>query len=187
MKHLILPVLFAVALACPAFAQPTGLPVDSLKVGDTAPTFVMKKLGTTDYVFLRDYVGTLRETAVRDGKTPQVVVLSFFATWCKPCALEMPELAAVASEFSGRGVVYFFVNVSEQDPPVAAWRAAHPEVAGTILMDPFAANAIKFGVDSLPRTVVIGRDGIVHYIERGFQTEGYRERIRAALETVVGG
>jgi thiol-disulfide isomerase/thioredoxin len=187
MKPLILPVLFAVALACPAFAQPTGLPVDSLKVGDTAPTFVMKKLGTTDYVFLRDYAGTLRETAVRDGKTPQVVVLSFFATWCEHCAQEMPELAAVAGEFAGRGVVYFFVDVSEQDPAVMAWRTAHPEIAGTILMDPFANYTIKYGVDSLPRTVVIGREGIVKYIERGFQTEGYRERIRAALETVVGG
>jgi peroxiredoxin len=187
MKRLILPVLFIVTLACPAVAQPTGLPVDSLKVGQAAPTFVMKKLGTTDYVFLRDYAGTLRETALRDGKTPQVVVLSFFATWCKPCALEMPELAAVVGEFAGRGVVYFFVDVSEQDPAVAAWRAAHPQLEGTILMDPFADNAIKFGVDSLPRTVIIGRDGSIRYIERGFQTEGYRERIRAALEAVVGG
>ena len=187
MRRTALTLLLLLAMTRPAVAQPTGLPVDSLAVGDPAPAFVMKKVNTTDYVFLSDYAGMLRESALRDDRSPQVVVLSFFATWCKPCAEEMPQLLAVAREFADRGVVAFLVNVSEQDSPVAAWLEQHPEISGTVLMDPFATFAIKYGVDSLPRTIIIDRAGVIRFIERGFQTEGYQTNVRAALSAVLGG
>jgi thiol-disulfide isomerase/thioredoxin len=170
-----------------AKAQATGLEVDSLVVGDQAPTFVMKQMGELGYVFLRDYAGDLRQTAVLDGKTPKIVVLSFFASWCKPCAEEMPELALIAKEYEQREVRVFFVDLNEEESVVAAWLLEHPEIEGTVLMDPYAQNAIKYGVDALPRTIVIGRDGVVKFIERGFNTEGYHRRVTAALEQLLGG
>ena len=62
--------------------QPVGLQVDSLAVGDEAPLWGMRRMGTTRFVFLRDYAGELRTEARLRGVSHKNVVLSFFASWC---------------------------------------------------------------------------------------------------------
>jgi thiol-disulfide isomerase/thioredoxin len=165
----------------------TTFEVDSLSVGDRAPTFVMKMNGTTDYVFLRDYAGELRQSAVFRGATQQVVILSFFASWCKPCQKEAPVLADIMRGYEGRDVQLFFVNVQDSDREAAAWLETYG-VDATCLMDPFAANAKKFGVDALPRTIIIDKQGYVKLIERGFSEENeahYRDVVTATIDELL--
>ncbi len=169
-----------------AAAQPTGLDVESLEVGQEAPVFVMKEMGSTDYVFSRDYFGELRQEARMKGLEPRIVILSFFATWCKPCGEEMPELSRIAEENADRGVEVLFVNLGDTDQKVVDWLEEHPGIEGKILMDPFAETTKRYGVDALPRTIIIDKDGTVRFIEHGFNTEGYRERVSMALEEVLG-
>ena len=187
MRRAILTAVMLVALAPAISAQATGLEVDDLRVGQEAPNFVMKRMGTSNFVFLHDYAGELRRAAVMRGDTPRVVVLSFFATWCKPCAEEMPHLTEIAKEYADRDVVVFFVDLNEQESAVETWLKSQPAIDGDFIMDPYAENAIKYGVEALPRTVIIGKDGIVWHIERGFETEGYRTKVRAALDALLGG
>ncbi len=161
--------------------------VDPLAVGDKAPTFVMKKNSTTDYVFLRDYAGELRQTAVFRGDTQKVVVLSFFASWCKPCQKEAPVLADIARGFEGQDVQLFFVNWGDSDREAAEWLQTRG-VEATCLMDPFGANAKKFGVDTLPRTIIIDQQGFVQLIERGFSEENeahYREVVTGKVNELL--
>lgn len=174
------------ATASAAGAQPTGLEVESLEVGQQAPVFVMKEMGTTDYVFSRDYFGELRQEARMKGLEPRTVILSFFATWCKPCGEEMPALSRIAEENTDRGVEVLFVNLGDTDETVRSWLQQHPGIEGKILMDPFAENTKRYGVDALPRTIIIDSTGTVRFIERGFETEGYREKVTGALEDVLG-
>jgi thiol-disulfide isomerase/thioredoxin len=64
---------------------------DSLKVGNLAPSFVMRDLFTDSAIFMRDFTGkTLRDSW--KNKNRYVVVLSFLATWCEPCKIEIPLL-----------------------------------------------------------------------------------------------
>jgi thiol-disulfide isomerase/thioredoxin len=177
----------AVLLPGAVRAQATGLEVQELNVGQPAPVFVMKKAGSADFVFLRDYAGELRQSAVLSGAEPRIVVLSFFASWCKPCAEEMPELTTIGKAWADRDVQVFFVNLNEQDSVVLEWMAQHPGIEGTVLMDPYAENAVKYGVDALPRTIIIDREGVVRFIERGFSPEGYRQKVETALREVTGG
>lgn len=179
--------MLAVLLPTAAWGQATGLEVEQLNVGDPAPIFVMKKAGSADFVFLRDYAGEMRQSAILKGMEPQIVVLSFFASWCKPCAEEMPELVAIGKAWADREVQVFFVNLTEQDAAVLEWLSGHPEVEGTVLMDPYAEYAVKYGVDALPRTIIIGKEGIVRFIERGFSPEGYSLKVEAALREITGG
>lgn len=165
--------------------QPTGLAVDLLVVGQEAPNFAMKKMGTVEYVFLRDYAGELRIEAQMRGNEQQVVVLSFFATWCKPCPNEMAVLTEMAREYQDRGVQFFFVNFGENDRMAAAWLETHPEIEGTILMDPFLTTAKKYGVAVLPRTVVIDKNRVVRFIEQGYNETHYRADVTAALESIL--
>ena len=164
-----------------------GFEVDPLAVGDKAPTFVMKKNSTTDYVFLRDYAGELRQTAVFRGDPKNVVILSFFASWCKPCQKEAPVLADIARGFEGQDVQLFFVNWGDSDRVAAEWLQTRG-VEATCLMDPFGANAKKFGVDTLPRTIIIDQQGFVQLIERGFSEENeahYREVVTGKVNELL--
>ncbi len=185
---IVLALIMALCMSVSTQAQDLqGFEVDPMAVGDKAPTFVMKKNGTTDYVFLRDYAGELRQTAVFRGDTQKVVVLSFFASWCKPCQKEAPVLADIASSYEGQDVQLFFVNWGDTDNVAAEWLQTYG-VEANCLMDPFGANAKKFGVDSLPRTIIIDQQGIVQLIERGFSEENeahYRELVTSKVNELL--
>src|SRR5688572_29262404 len=45
----------------------------------------------------------------------EVILLDFWATWCRPCLMAMPEVQQVAKEFKERGLVFYAMNVGE-DP-----------------------------------------------------------------------
>jgi thiol-disulfide isomerase/thioredoxin len=170
-----------------AAAQATGLDVEKLEVGQKAPNFAMKQMGKADYAFSRDYFGELRTEAKLKGLSPRTVVLSFFASWCHPCGEEMPVLTRIAKENAGKDLQVFFVNLGEEDATVQAWLQKHPEISGTVLMDPYAQTTKVYGVDALPRTIIIDPAGTVRYIERGFETEGYYTEISEALKKVLSG
>ncbi|MFC1628278.1 TlpA family protein disulfide reductase [Gemmatimonadota bacterium] len=181
---LVMALCFSMATAA---QDPQGFEVDPLAVGDKAPTFVMKKNGTTDYVFLRDFAGDLRQTAVFRGDTQKVVILSFFASWCKPCQKEAPVLAEIVNSYAGQDVQLFFVNWGDPDNVAAEWLQTYG-VEATCLMDPFGANAKKFGVEALPRTIIIDKQGYVQLIERGFSEENeahYRELVTGKVNELL--
>lgn len=169
-----------------ASGQATGMEVDSLQVGDEAPNFVLMELGTTDYVFLRDYSGELRPGARSRGAVQQVVILSFFTTWCKPCVREMPVLSGIAADYRDRDVTTFFVNCGDDPAEINTWLKENPGVSGIILRDPFYRTARHYGVEAFPRTIIMDRNRIVRLIERGFtDEEHYRKRITEVLDSII--
>ena len=85
--------------------------VDSLRVGCEAPVFSLPD-AENNYVFLRDLCGKkLRKPWIKKEK--QVVVLSFFATWCAPCQKEIPYLMQIQEQYKSQKVKVFLIDVGE--------------------------------------------------------------------------
>jgi cytochrome c biogenesis protein CcmG/thiol:disulfide interchange protein DsbE len=110
-----------------------------------------------------------------------VVVVNFWASWCRPCRLEAPTLAALARSYADRGVR--FIGVNYEDPPkfalAAARRFALPYPSVT---DPHGSLGEAFDIVGLPTTVVIGADGRIRYFVTGRVQAG---SFRTALDTVL--
>jgi cytochrome c biogenesis protein CcmG/thiol:disulfide interchange protein DsbE len=121
--------------------------IGSPLVGRAAPPFALRTLDGTTTVRLSDLRG-------------QVVVVNFWASWCRECRDEHAALDAAWKRYRDRGVVV--LGITFQDPPSAS-RAYLSEMGGDwpILADPESRAAIAYGVYGIPETFVIDPGGRV--------------------------
>jgi peroxiredoxin len=137
--------LLSTALAAPAIA---------LNQGDPAPDFSAPGLaGGT--VSLGSYRG-------------KVVYLDFWASWCGPCAQELPALDALRKAFPPGEFEVVAVNVDRQPSLAKAFLNKRP-VGYPSAQDPKGEIPASFGVETMPTSFLIDRDGIVRYVQRGFR------------------
>lgn len=96
----------------------------------------------------------------------QVVLLNFWATWCKPCTKEMPAMQQAYDDLRDRGLVVLAVNELEDLERVRAHITEHGHTFPVVLdHDNRVAN--MYGVVGLPVTVFIDQQGRVQQYIRG--------------------
>ncbi len=121
-----------------------GLPV-GLKAGEVAPNFQTQQLDGRQ-VTLEDF----------RGKT---VLLNFWATWCGPCRVEMPDLQWAAIEYSDRLAV-LAVNFAETPEQIIKF-AEERGLRLNFVIDQEAQIQALYDVTAYPTTYVIAPDGTV--------------------------
>jgi len=108
-----------------------------------------------------------------------VTVLNFWATWCGPCRMELPALQALSNELGARGftVLTFAVDTPRQ----LADRFA--KEIGLALPVYFLDRETEgsLGIDRIPFTVLLDRDGKVVRIYAGFSQGGMKDLKEYAL------
>lgn len=101
----------------------------------------------------------------------KVVLLNFWATWCTPCALEMPHLDAIQEEFDDQDIPIKVVAVSEDFKGVDVIKqffASNSIDSLDIYMDPKNTLFRTFEIVSLPTTILIDSEG-----QQVLQISGY--------------
>lgn len=95
----------------------------------------------------------------------QVVLLNFWATWCRDCAREMPEFETLYQAYKEKGLAVLAIALDKEGGPAveAFLQNEHLDLTYPILMDPQGLVARSYRLSWVPVTVVIGRDG--HVIE----------------------
>lgn len=126
-------------------------------------------VGTTAEDFrLVDLDGKSQSLSQYRGK---VVLVNFWATWCKPCTTEMPAMQATYDKLRDKGFVVLAVNELEDDAKVREHIKQHGHTF-PVLMDRDNKVANQFGVFGLPVSVFIDEKGVVReYIKGGLLTE----------------
>lgn len=91
-----------------------------------------------------------------------VVILSFWASWCTPCLVELPTFAAIQKRFEARGLKIVAVNVDDDTEEGKAFARdfwTKKSFPFPNFFDPQKTVAQQFEVDMLPSNFVIDREG----------------------------
>ncbi len=115
----------------------------------------------------------------------KIVLLNFWATWCKPCTTEMPAMQTVYDQLREKGFVVLAVNELEDERKVRE----HIEVykhTFPVLLDQENKVANQYGVFGLPVSVFIDQNGVVQeYIKGGLLTEAKIQDIVARIQAAA--
>jgi thiol-disulfide isomerase/thioredoxin len=117
----------------------------------------------------------------------KVVLLDFWATWCGPCRAEIPELIALQQRYGEQGLRV--IGISVDDDPHAV-RQFYKSVALNypVAMANGQTEALYGGIQGLPTTFLVGRDGRVYICYVGaVAVSDLESDIRALLDTRNGG
>ncbi|MGZ7103466.1 MAG: TlpA family protein disulfide reductase [Candidatus Angelobacter sp.] len=109
------------------------------------------------------------------------VVLNFWATWCVPCAAEMPLLNEMQKRYQDR-VLFIAASVDDDDmkPQIEAFIKKHQGDALTVMMGATLDSLGDFGVNQgMPGTVFIDAEGkIVDRITGALKRPDLEQRLR---------
>lgn len=103
---------------------------------------------------LRTPTGEVVSLASLRGK---VVIVNFWATWCRECLTEMPALETLHRRFAARGLAVVGVGVRENATAVQRY-ARKVGTTFPLVADADGAVTARYGVIGLPTTFLIGAD-----------------------------
>jgi len=112
----------------------------------------------------------------------KVVLLNFWATWCGPCKVEIPWFVEFEKTYSGRGFSVLGVSLDED-----GWAAVKPYIeqknVNYRVVVGNGDTAKQFGgVESLPTTLLIDRDGKIAVVHVGLTSRStYQDQIEQLL------
>jgi len=135
-------------------AQGTG-------IGKAAPDFALPGLLDDAEHSLSDYRG-------------YVVLLDFWGSWCPPCRTSMPHLESLRETYAGQGLVVLAVAVNDTRGEAVAYLESAGFTEFVAVLDPQdSPTRTLYAVDSIPRTFVIDRQGIIRFVDHPVRLRSY--------------
>ena len=133
----------------------------AVSVGQVAPDFTLPTLDG----------GLLTLSDLRG----QPVVLNFWASWCVPCRLEMPALAAAYQQCQPDGLDIIAFNVTYQDSLSEAEAfAGEFNLPFPVVLDKEGhVTADDYRLRGLPMSIFINREGTITRVQLGAMTEAH--------------
>ncbi|BBP89733.1 thioredoxin-like protein YneN [Bacillus safensis] len=132
-------------------------PAIGLKKGDQAPDFELKTLDGKKTASLSDYRG-------------KKVLVIFWATWCKPCRTEMPDLDAIRSENDQVEVLAVNLTTTEKSVDHVAAFTKELKVSFPVLLDQKGIQA-RYQVLSYPTTYILDEKGRIMSVKHQMLTK----------------
>jgi thiol-disulfide isomerase/thioredoxin len=105
-----------------------------------------------------DITGAPRTMSSQRGR---VVVLNFWATWCRPCRTEIPLLNSLQARYGSEGLDVVGVSLDQDGwAAIESFVKEQPMTYAAVLGNDDVATAYG-GVDALPATFIVNRDGLI--------------------------
>lgn len=113
----------------------------------------------------------------------KVVVVDFWASWCKPCRQSIPWLNEMQSRYAAQGLVVVGINVDAVRADADKFMRDTP-IRFDIFYDSQGELARRYALQGMPSTLVFGRDGQLVATHIGFQ-QAKQDAREADLRTLL--
>ena len=160
MKHLTLCCLlglFTIFCTEPIFSADSNLP--RLSIGDQAPKLVSFDI----------FGATFNSNELLGEK---LLLISFFGTYCMPCIAEFPEMIKLHVEYKSHLIVVMVNKGQEGREELKRFQNEHSLNDFYIVRDRFNKIGDPYGVQAVPVTIIVGKNGEVLYSQYGAFEEG---------------
>jgi peroxiredoxin len=136
-------ILVGILLICGCGGQDKSPPL----VSQAAPDFALEDLNGRVYR-LTNFKG-------------RIVLLNFFATWCRPCRQEIPHLLKLREKFGDQGLEIVGVSLDHQGDEVLRPFIHHYGITYPVLLATREVVLDYGGIQGIPTTFVIDHDGTI--------------------------
>lgn len=106
--------------------------------------------------------------------------LTFGASWCRDCRVEMPELIETYNRFSGDGLSILGVFINEPAADTAAY-AQRVGIPFPSISDEASKIASAYRLMGVPTHLFIGRDGLIKDVKIGALA---KDEMEAAVQAI---
>lgn len=154
--------LAGLLLALPASAKKPPL-------GDRAPDFTLHSDGTYN-LRLEEQKG-------------YIVVVAFWASWCRSCPVEMNALERLRQKYQDMGVRFWAITLDKDFDDAKHYASSH-NLHFTLLQDGEVRVSERYDIDDLPSTFVVDRDGKLRLLSEGFNPDD-EAKLDQFLQTLV--
>ncbi len=136
-----------------------------IKIGQPLPDFALKTMAGA------------ASSIKRQMKTKRQTLINVWATWCVPCAKEMPELEKMRVKLAARGIDLLGLNVDTEKGVNIKNYVVNKRVAYPIVVGGVSAIEQIYATDelSVPLTVLVDENGIVTDLIPGWSAETKRK------------
>ena len=166
-----------------------------LKIGDIAPSWALM-VGPGQFEFLKNWTEVKGKRLRKPMSQPDryVVVMSFFATWCKPCMKELPHLQNIYDKYKAERIKFFLIDITEatrtvkglEDMPKAGPFLAKKGLTMPILYDSRGVAKERYGAKTLPRLYVVDKYRTIRLAKKGFaEGEDFEGEVSAVIEKLL--
>ncbi|MEC9456118.1 MAG: TlpA disulfide reductase family protein [Candidatus Neomarinimicrobiota bacterium] len=166
-----------------------------LKIGDIAPSWALM-VGPGQFEFLKNWNEVKGKRLRKPMSQPDryVVVMSFFATWCKPCMKELPHLQNIYDKYKAERIKFFLIDITEatrtvkglEDMPKAGPFLAKKGLTMPILYDSRGVAKERYGAKTLPRLYVVDKYRTIRLAKKGFaEGEDFEGEVSAVIEKLL--
>lgn len=139
-------------------------------VGALAPDFELQNLAG-ETVHVSDHLG-------------QVILINFWATWCAPCLVEMPDIQEYYDQYTP-DLVVLAIDFDEPKETVQAF-VNNLGLTFPILLDPGGKTQDLYQVRGYPSSYFVDREGVIQVVHIGImlpeQIDGYLEQVGIEVE-----
>ncbi len=158
-----------------------------VQTGQFFETFGLKRLvpaaGEASVVYPDNYVG-------EDAKAPaKALLLGFFASWCKPCMAEFPQIQQIEAKYRDRGLVVIMVNIDRDGEGLekATRYVKKQKPSFAVLSDRMNIVARRYFDDefNLPASFLIAPDGRIKTMYVGGEASEIK-RIEQDIRRMLG-
>jgi peroxiredoxin len=106
---------------------------------------------------LKDLSGNTFKLSDQKGK---IVFIDFWATWCPPCVMSVPEVEKLVEEYQGKNLVVVSVSLDSSATPVKRFMTSHKMTNRVVFAEDSGVDG-AYGVQGIPAYVIVDKQGNV--------------------------